>query len=315
MTKACYGLVVLGLLSVLMRPAAAEVSVRIGLPHVSIGINLPLYPELVPIPGYPVYYAPQVSANYFFYDGYYWVYQDDYWYASNWYNGPWWLVEPDYVPLFILRVPIVYYRRPPQYFFGWHSYEPPRWGQHWGRDWEHRHRDWNRWQRDTTPPPAPRPEYQRQYTGQRYPRGGEQQTLHQRYYRYQPRDSRVREHVQPRVERKNAPTDRQDKRNEPAMKRPQTQETPRSPQTPGSGWAGPRSGPAPQQAQQEPRQPSWQEGRQPGIQERQQERDRQHQEVRPREEERKGRDYRNYGRSGWQDRTKYQERREGKGQR
>ena len=37
----------------------------IGLPGVSIGINLPLYPELVPVPGYPVYYAPRLKATRF----------------------------------------------------------------------------------------------------------------------------------------------------------------------------------------------------------------------------------------------------------
>jgi hypothetical protein len=33
--------------------------------QISIGINLPLYPELVPVPGYPVYYAPQLDSNFF----------------------------------------------------------------------------------------------------------------------------------------------------------------------------------------------------------------------------------------------------------
>ena len=72
----------------------AQVSVGIGLPGVSIGINLPVYPQLVRVPGYPVYYAPQMNSNYFFYDGLYWVYQGDNWYASSWYNGPWGLVGP-----------------------------------------------------------------------------------------------------------------------------------------------------------------------------------------------------------------------------
>ena len=118
---------------------AAQVSVGIGFPGVSIGINLPVYPELVPVPGYPVYYAPQVNTNYFFYDGMYWVYQRDNWYASSWYNGPWGLVAPEAVPLFVLRVPVRYYRRPPAYFRGWRSEAPPRWGEHWGNSWEQRH--------------------------------------------------------------------------------------------------------------------------------------------------------------------------------
>ena len=122
---------------------AAQVSVGIGFPGVSIGINLPVYPESMPVPGYPVYYAPQVNTNYFFYDGMYWVYQRDNWYASSWYNGPWGLVAPEAVPLFVLRVPVRYYRRPPAYFRGWRSEAPPRWGEHWGNSWEQRHSGWD----------------------------------------------------------------------------------------------------------------------------------------------------------------------------
>lgn len=86
----------------------AYVSVQIGVP-VAIGINVPVYPQFVRVPGYPVYYAPRVHANYFFYDGLYWVYRRGNWYASDWYNGPWSLIEPDEVPLFVLRVPVRYY--------------------------------------------------------------------------------------------------------------------------------------------------------------------------------------------------------------
>ena len=86
------GLMVLSILLCSITSAAAQVSVSIGLPGVSIGINQPAYPELVPVPGYPVYYAPEVNSNYFFYDGVFWIYQRDNWYASYWYNGPWELV-------------------------------------------------------------------------------------------------------------------------------------------------------------------------------------------------------------------------------
>src|ERR1700737_1967258 len=99
------GLIVLWMLCSITS-AAAQVSVGIEFPGVNIGINLPAYPQLVPVPGYPVYYAPQMNSNYFFYDGMYWVYQRDNWYASTWYNGPWDLVSPEEVPLFVLRVPV-----------------------------------------------------------------------------------------------------------------------------------------------------------------------------------------------------------------
>jgi hypothetical protein len=77
-------LLVLAMLLCSITSASAQVSVDIGFPGVSIGINLPVYPQLVAVPGYPVYYAPQVNSNYFFYDGLYWVYQRDNWYASSW---------------------------------------------------------------------------------------------------------------------------------------------------------------------------------------------------------------------------------------
>src|SRR5262249_2149688 len=81
-------------------------------PSIDIGIHFPALPSLTLVPGTPVYYAPSVDTNFFFYDGMYWVFKDDTWYASSWYNGPWAVVEPDIVPDFILRVPVRYYRHP-----------------------------------------------------------------------------------------------------------------------------------------------------------------------------------------------------------
>ena len=173
-----------------------QVTLGFSVPGISIGINLPLYPELVPVPGYPVYYAPRVDSNYFFYDGMYWVYQQDNWYTSSWYNGPWGLVAPEVVPLFILRVPVRYYRQPPAYFHGWRSDAPPRWDEHWGNTWGQSHRGWDTWNRNAVPAPAPLPSYQRQYSGNRYPAAAQQQTLQRQNYRYQPRDPVVRQHYQ-----------------------------------------------------------------------------------------------------------------------
>jgi hypothetical protein len=176
--------------------ALAQVSIGIGLPNVSIGINLPVYPQMTRVPGYPVYYAPGVDSNYFFYDGMYWVYQGDNWYASSWYNGPWALVAPQAVPVYVLRVPVRYYRRPPAYFRGWHRDAPPRWGEHWGGDWEGRHSGWDQWNHKAAPPPAPLPVYQKRYSGNRYPRPEQQPTLHGQRYGYQPRDATVQQAYQ-----------------------------------------------------------------------------------------------------------------------
>ena len=189
-------LIVLAMLVGSITSATAQVSVGIGLPGISIGINLPVYPELVRVPGYPVYYAPGVSSNFFFYDGMYWVYQGDNWYASSWYNGPWGLVAPAAVPYYVLRVPVRYYRRPPPYFHGWRSDAPPRWGEHWGNSWEQNHSGWDHWNRSAVPAPAPLPYYQRQYSGNRYPQFEQQQALQSQSYRYQPRDTVVQQHYQ-----------------------------------------------------------------------------------------------------------------------
>jgi len=174
---------------------ATEAQVSVG---IDIGLHVPVYPELVLVPGYPVYYDRTASTNYFFHDGLYWVFQDDSWYASSWYDGPWHWVGPEAVPVFLLRVPVRYYRRPPAYFHGWRGDAPPRWGQHWGRGWERRRGGWDRWDRHAAPRPAPLPAYQRHYAGDRYPREVERQhALRAEHDRYRPRDAMTRRHLQP----------------------------------------------------------------------------------------------------------------------
>jgi hypothetical protein len=177
-------------------PATAQVSFGIEAPGISIGINMPVYPQFVRVPGYPVYYVPRAASNYFFYDGMYWVYQQDNWYASSWYNGPWRLVSPEAVPYFILRVPVRYYRRPPAYFHGWTSNAPARWGEHWGDTWARSRQGWDTWDRSALPAAAPLPNYQRQYSGTRYPRIEQQQALQRQNYRYQPHEAVVQQHYQ-----------------------------------------------------------------------------------------------------------------------
>ena len=159
-----YGLLVSLLLLGAPIPAIAQVS---------IGITIGSYPQFVPVPGYPVYYAPGVSLNFFFYDGLYWVYQNDRWYSSDWYDGPWDWVDPYYVPVYVLQVPVRYSRQPPAYFRGWQADRAPRWDDHWGREWVQRRAGWDRPLRAVVP--APLPDYQRQYRGNNYPRSDQQQ--------------------------------------------------------------------------------------------------------------------------------------------
>lgn len=192
-----YLIIVLSLLLCPVTVAHAETSIFVGTPNISIGINVPVYPRLVRVPGYPVYYAPQLNSNFFFYDGLYWVFWEDNWYASSWYDGPWQFVEPVYVPVFVLRVPVRYYRQPPLYFRGWHADAPPRWGEHWGRGWEEHRGGWDHWDRRSAPRAAPLPSYQRQYSGERYPRAEEQQrSIRSDKYRYQPREDVSKKHFQ-----------------------------------------------------------------------------------------------------------------------
>ena len=190
-----------------LAPAAAQVSFGFSSGPVSIGINVPVYPSLVQVPGYPVYYAPGVATNYFFYDGLYWVFQNDGWYQSQWYNGPWYPVSPDSVPLYVLRVPVRYYHRPPAYFHGWRADAAPRWDEHYGHGWAEHHRDWNHYDRAHAPRPAPLPNYQRNYAGNRYPHDAAQAAReHERAYHYQPRDPAAQQHYQQQREAaRNAP--------------------------------------------------------------------------------------------------------------
>lgn len=154
-----------------------------------VQLRVSSYPDLALVPGLPVYYAPTLGYNYFFYDGLYWVLEGDNWYASHWYGGPWRYVQVSYVPVYVLRVPVYYYRRPPAYFRHWHRHEPPRWGERYGRDWEARHAGWRHWDPRAVPPPAPRPDYQRRYRGRDYPASSVQQReLRERFYRYEPRE-------------------------------------------------------------------------------------------------------------------------------
>jgi hypothetical protein len=99
----------------------------------------------------------------------------------------------------VLRVPVRYYRAPPAYFRGWRADAAPRWGQHWGHDWEHRHHGWDRWDRHAAPRPAPLPVYQRAYYGDRYPHAPEHQhSIRAEQYRYRPHEPVTRTHFEPR---------------------------------------------------------------------------------------------------------------------
>jgi hypothetical protein len=70
------------------------VGIGVGVPGARLGIHVGAYPELFAVPGYPVYYAPALDLNLFFYDGRFWVFAEGDWYSSYWYDGPWDYVAP-----------------------------------------------------------------------------------------------------------------------------------------------------------------------------------------------------------------------------
>jgi hypothetical protein len=136
--------------------AAVALAITVGVEHaragVGIGINLIAPPTLYVVPGTPVAYAPAVPANYFFYAGRYYVFDDAGWFVAPRYNGPWVAIAPTYVPLPLLTVPVHYYRRAPWHWRHWHRGHPPNWSAHWrqrGHAWQGHDRDW----RDDRHPP------------------------------------------------------------------------------------------------------------------------------------------------------------------
>lgn len=172
----------------------------------ALGIHLANYPELVVIPGMPVLYDPRLMANYFFYEGSFWVFAEDDWYRSDWYNGPWILVDRDEIPVFLLRIPVRYYNRAPLYFRPWANEMPPRWSLRWGKEWERRHRNWDRWERRSAPPPAPPPVFQREFPRERYPDSPElQRRLRDKHYHYRPREPVTPPPLQPQPVRPPTP--------------------------------------------------------------------------------------------------------------
>jgi hypothetical protein len=111
-------------------PALADsVSIGINTPDVSFGLNIGATPKLVPVQGLPVYHAPSVQHNYFFYSGHYYLFHEGGWYSAVHHNGPWAAVAVHRVPQPILAVPVTYYKVPPGH---------AKKGEHWKKD---KHRD------------------------------------------------------------------------------------------------------------------------------------------------------------------------------
>jgi hypothetical protein len=91
-------------------------SLRIG---IDLGVPSPppvvlaAPPQLVVVPGSPVFYAPGVSINFFAYGGRYFSFHEGAWFVAATYGGPWVTIGPGKVPEPVLAVPVAYYKIPP----------------------------------------------------------------------------------------------------------------------------------------------------------------------------------------------------------
>ena len=101
--------------SYLLSPERTSAEVNV---HVGIGLPLPIVlipaaPAVVCIPDTPVYYAPDVGIDIFFYSGHWYRPYRGYWYRATYYNGPWAYLPPQRVPAVLVHLPANNYNVPP----------------------------------------------------------------------------------------------------------------------------------------------------------------------------------------------------------
>jgi hypothetical protein len=101
---------------------AQDVKIDIGLGVPPIVLTAP--PQLVVVPGTPVYYAPDVSADLFFYRGRYYAVANGVWSRAPAYQGPWAVIQLGQVPPPVVAVPVEYYKVPPGQL---KKHGPPPW--------------------------------------------------------------------------------------------------------------------------------------------------------------------------------------------
>jgi hypothetical protein len=104
--------------SLLCAGPAGATSFSIGMrtDNVHLGIRIGEAPRLVVVPGTPVYEAPGLPYNYFYYHGGYYLYRGGTWLWAASYNGPWTVIALEQVPRPILRVPAEHYRERPEHW-------------------------------------------------------------------------------------------------------------------------------------------------------------------------------------------------------
>jgi hypothetical protein len=101
---------------------ASDIKINIGPGVPPIVLTAP--PQLVVVPGTPIYYAPDVSANLFFYKGNYYTVANGVWAMAPAYTGPWAVIQIGQVPPPVVAVPVEYYKIPPGQL---KKHGPPPW--------------------------------------------------------------------------------------------------------------------------------------------------------------------------------------------
>ena len=101
---------------------ASDVKINIGPSVPPIVLTAP--PQLVVVPGTPVYYAPDISADIFVYKGHYYAVRHGVWSMAPAYSGPWAVIQIGQVPAPVLAVPVDYYKIPPGHL---KKHAPPPW--------------------------------------------------------------------------------------------------------------------------------------------------------------------------------------------
>ena len=126
-----YAVVAALALSVMGSPVPAHADVNIG---ITFGGPPPIVvaepPRMVLVPRSPVYWAPSLPYNFFYYEGRYWTYHEGGWFWSASVRGPWGQVAIGAVPRPVLAVPVAYYRVPPGHAKHHHGGGPPPWAGH-----------------------------------------------------------------------------------------------------------------------------------------------------------------------------------------
>ena len=126
MKKSLYGflgfvLMFAFLVLVSAKTAQAEVNVNINIGPPPIVVSEP--PEVVMMPQTGIYFVPSASFDVFFYDGYWWSPRGDRWYRANQYKGPWGIVQRNYIPAPLFKVPnnyrVVYKKERPINYKQW----------------------------------------------------------------------------------------------------------------------------------------------------------------------------------------------------